>query len=60
MLSHARDERNRGPMPESLPQQPVVIPDDCGERIRDLRRRLGLTQMLLAERLGVSFATVNR
>ncbi|MDR1776673.1 MAG: N-6 DNA methylase [Desulfovibrio sp.] len=28
--------------------------------LRDLRARLGLTQTLLAERLGVSFATVNR
>lgn len=45
------------PQPSS---QNLMIPEDCGERIRDLRRRLGLTQMLLAERLGVSFATVNR
>ena len=36
------------------------IPSDYGSRIRILRGRLGLTQVKLAERLGVSFATVNR
>ena len=34
--------------------------DPVGERLRDLRRRLGLSQEQLARRLGVSFATVNR
>lgn len=34
--------------------------DDYPERIKRLRARLGLTQQVLAERLGVSFATVNR
>ena len=34
--------------------------DSVGERLRDLRRRLGLSQEQLARRLGVSFATVNR
>ena len=28
--------------------------------IKELRRRLGLTQVMLAERMGVSFPTVNR
>ncbi len=35
-------------------------PDSVGERLRELRRRLGLSQEQLARRLGVSFATVNR
>ena len=34
--------------------------DSVGERLRDLRRHLGLSQEQLARRLGVSFATVNR
>src|SRR3990167_2037797 len=34
--------------------------DDYPERIRRLRAELGLTQQALADRLGVSFATVNR
>jgi predicted ATPase/DNA-binding CsgD family transcriptional regulator/DNA-binding XRE family transcriptional regulator len=34
--------------------------DSVGERLKDLRRRLGLSQEQLARRLGVSFATVNR
>ena len=34
--------------------------DSVGERLRELRRRLGLSQEQLARRLGVSFATVNR
>ena len=36
------------------------VPDDCSARVKDLRERLGLTQMRMAERIGVSFATVNR
>ncbi len=36
------------------------MPDDYPERIRNLRARLGLTQIALADRLGVSFPTVNR
>ena len=36
------------------------IPDDCSVRVKDLRERLGLTQTRMAERVGVSFATVNR
>ncbi len=35
-------------------------PDDYPDRIKRLRGSLGLTQQALAERLGVSFATVNR
>ena len=34
--------------------------DSVGERLRHLRRRLGVSQEQLARRLGVSFATVNR
>jgi len=34
--------------------------DDYQERIKRLRARLGLTQQALADRVGVSFATVNR
>ncbi len=34
--------------------------DDYAERIKRLRGAIGLTQQILADRLGVSFATVNR
>ncbi|HUY92171.1 MAG TPA: helicase-related protein [Pirellulales bacterium] len=34
--------------------------EDFREQIKQLRGRLGLTQVMLAERLGVSFPTVNR
>lgn len=34
--------------------------EDFPEQIKQLRGRLGLTQVMLAERLGVSFPTVNR
>ena len=34
--------------------------DTYAERIKSLRAKYGLTQMALAERIGVSFATVNR
>jgi len=36
------------------------IPADYSARIKQLRERLGLTQVELASRLGVAFATVNR
>jgi len=36
------------------------IPPDFPTRIKKLRARLGLTQMRLAELMGVSFASVNR
>ena len=36
------------------------IPEDYPAQIRDLRERIGLTQTRMAERIGVSFATVNR
>jgi len=39
---------------------PTQPPRDYSQRIRKLRGRLGLTQTQLAERLGVSFASVNR
>lgn len=38
----------------------TFVPDDYSERIRNLRSKSGLTQTDLAERLGVSFASVNR
>ena len=34
--------------------------DNFPDQIKQLRARLGLTQVVLAERLGVSFPTVNR
>ena len=37
-----------------------AIPDDFAGRIRRLRARLGLTQLRLAEIMGVSYVTVNR
>lgn len=37
-----------------------MLPNDFPQRVRKLRGALGLTQTQLAERLGVSFATVNR
>jgi len=37
-----------------------MIPEDYADRALRLRARLGFTQTQLAERLGVSFATVNR
>jgi SNF2 family DNA or RNA helicase len=40
-----------------LPHRPG---DDYPEKIKELRADLGLTQQALAEKLGVSFATVNR
>ena len=36
------------------------IPEDYPVRVKELRLRLSLTQTQLAERIGVSFATVNR
>ncbi len=38
----------------------VTIPADYPQRIRDARAILGLTQTQLAERIGVSYASVNR
>lgn len=38
----------------------VILPPDYADRIKGFRARLGLTQVELAARLGVSFATVNR
>ncbi len=38
----------------------VGIPGDYSARVRNVRNRLELTQVKLAERIGVSFATVNR
>ena len=35
-------------------------PDNFQERVKDVRRQLGLSQEELAHALGVSFATVNR
>ena len=36
------------------------VPDDFSERVKSLRPKLSLPQAQLAERLGASFATVNR
>ena len=36
------------------------IPDNFSFYVKELRERLGLTQTQMAERIGVSFATVNR
>ena len=42
-------------------QQPApALPADYPARVRSVRERLELTQAQLAERIGVSFATVNR
>ncbi len=43
-----------------MPPVRATPPPDYSGRIRDLRLRLGLTQVQLAERMGVSFASVNR
>ena len=46
-----------------MPTDPVssgAIPPDYPARIKQFRGRLGLTQVALAARLGVSFVTVNR
>ena len=38
----------------------TALPADYPARVRSVRERLGLTQTQFAERIGVSFATVNR
>ena len=38
----------------------IAIPSDYSCRIKSIRERLGLTQAQLAQRISVSFATVNR
>lgn len=38
----------------------VIESQDIAELVRELRRRLGLTQEEFAARLGVTFPTVNR
>lgn len=45
---------------DTVPPTTESIPADYSSRIRELRGRFVLTQSQLAERLGVSFATVNR
>jgi putative transcriptional regulator len=45
-------------MPYTSPNTPV--PDDYSDRIKRRRGRLGITQQALADRLGISFAPVNR
>jgi transcriptional regulator with XRE-family HTH domain len=44
----------------TMRQAPSYIPEDYPLRVRFVRGRLELTQAQLAERIGVSFATVNR
>ena len=41
-------------------QAPAAVPADHAAWLKDLRAHLGLTQVQMAERVGVSFATVNR
>lgn len=36
------------------------LTSDFGAQVKELRERLHLTQQAMAERIGVSFATVNR
>ncbi len=43
-----------------MPRVAPEVPTDYSARIRRLRDRLGLTQVEFAQRIGVSFATVNR
>ncbi len=43
-----------------MPPEYDTIPQDYPERVKNLRDRLGLTQTQMAERIGVSFASVNR
>ncbi|MHB1007017.1 MAG: helicase-related protein [Chloroflexota bacterium] len=43
-----------------FPPSRAGVPPDFSNRIRDLRRQLGLTQTQMAERIGVSFVSVNR
>src|SRR6266481_3822586 len=43
-----------------MPRATSGIPSDYPTRVRFVRGRLELTQGQLAERIGVSFATVNR
>src|SRR3954453_15530395 len=38
----------------------LTVPADYSDRIKRARGRLALTQQALADRLGISFATVNR
>ena len=37
-----------------------TVPADYAQRIKQLRQRFGLTQMAMAELMGVSFASINR
>ena len=41
-------------------QKSAMVPLDYAARVKQYRARLGLTQVELSARLGVSFATVNR
>lgn len=43
-----------------MPRVAPEVPTDYSARIRRLRDRIGLTQVEFAQRIGVSFATVNR
>ncbi len=57
-------EPDRGELDLFVKQMPpttsTAVPDDYSDRIKRARGRLALTQQALADRLGVSFATVNR
>ena len=43
-----------------MQNQAPALPTDYSSRVRSIRERLDLTQVQLAERIGISFATVNR
>ncbi|MEM6782208.1 MAG: helicase-related protein [Bacteroidota bacterium] len=43
-----------------MPAETALVPDNYPDRIRALRKRLGLTQKKFAEALGVTYVTVNR
>ena len=46
--------------PDQMRQPDATLPADYSSRVKSIRERLDLTQVQLAERIGVSFATVNR
>lgn len=56
----SRDVYNLEQFTLTSKNEKTEIPDDYSDRIKALRGRLGITQKLLANKLEVSFATVNR
>jgi len=49
-----------GVIVKAIAAKPSIIPDNYDEQIKQLRQRLGMSQVKFAEFLGVSFASVNR